>query len=240
MTTENHRPTWIDRLRELVLPIDCAGCAAPAAGQLCPRCHAELVSTRSVRLSCRDGPDRLGAGWYEGPLRRALVAYKERGRRALAMPLARLLSPVLTVLDGDVVCVPIPATAAARRRRGFDHVGRLASALASIDARMHVAPVLRARRRPDSVGLSATERVRAAESSFRVAPGAASRLRSFLERRALSLVVLDDIVTTGATAAAATRVLLSAGVRPRAVIAVAVVPPLYRKINLPWVVTSRT
>lgn len=65
------------------------------------------------------------AGAYDGALRTALLAYKERGRRDLAEPLGTLLAQVVVVASGTVP-VPVPCSARTSRARGGDHVLRLA------------------------------------------------------------------------------------------------------------------
>ncbi|WP_425564146.1 ComF family protein, partial [Pseudonocardia zijingensis] len=79
-------------LVDLVLPADCAGCGAPVA-PWCPRCSADLGPPTTPRLP--DAPDVLAVGRYTGPLRAALLRYKERGRRDLARPLGVLLAGAL-------------------------------------------------------------------------------------------------------------------------------------------------
>ena len=81
-------------LVELVLPAECAGCAAPpAVGAWCARCAERLGAQAWITLP--GGPLVLTAGRYTGPLRTALLRYKERGRRDLAAPLAHHLLPAL-------------------------------------------------------------------------------------------------------------------------------------------------
>jgi predicted amidophosphoribosyltransferase len=121
-------------LVDLVLPAECAGCAdPPAVGAWCARCVERLGSPAWVTLP--GGPAVLTAGRYTGPLRTALLRYKERGRRDLAAPLARHLRPsldaVLAEHPGPTWLVPAPSRPAAARARGGDHVARLARALAA-------------------------------------------------------------------------------------------------------------
>ena len=84
-------------LVDLVLPGDCAGCGLPAA-PWCTDCGAQLGPARPARPARRAGG--VAAGRYTGPLRAALLRYKERGRRDLAGPLAGLLADPLDDLLG--------------------------------------------------------------------------------------------------------------------------------------------
>jgi predicted amidophosphoribosyltransferase len=152
-------------------------------------------------------------GRYSGPLRTALLRYKERGRRDLAAPLARLLLPGLDQLSdvrhdpSRTWLVPAPSRPAAARARGGDHVLRLARAIAAERPDIRVAPALAlARRTRDSVGLDPAQRVANLEG------------RLFVRHVPLPppgswVVLLDDVVTTGATLRACRLALRNAGVR---------------------------
>lgn len=215
-------------LADLVLPRHCAGCGRPAQ-LLCARCYPGAP----LRLP---GPLHA-AGRYERGLRAALLAYKERGRRELARPLGTLLAGAVSGLmpSGALMpvsapalvpaLVPVPSTRAAARRRGGDHVRRLAHH-AGARLGLPVVPALRlVRPVRDSAGLGAEQR-RANLAGALAAP-APPRLGGDVrspQRRAnlagapavpaparLAAVVVDDIVTTGATLHESLRALHAAG-----------------------------
>jgi predicted amidophosphoribosyltransferase len=207
--------TW-SALAELVLPAACAGCAA-AIGQregLCADCAAALAAARPQRVRPQPEPAGLprcvALAAYAGALREAILAYKERGRHTLAGPLGdRLADVVATAVGaapGPVLLVPVPATAAASRERYGDHMLRLARRAARTLTRRGrpagVACPLRARPRPDSAGLSTPDRLRAAEGTFVLVPGRLPAVRAAV-RDGARVVIVDDVVTTGATLAAA-------------------------------------
>jgi predicted amidophosphoribosyltransferase len=154
------------------------------------------------------------AAEYAATVRQCLIAFKEHRRRDLAAPLAAMLSPVLrAAVPGPAVLVPVPATAAALRRRGFDHVAELTTRLAASLPGCRVARVLSAGRRPDSAGLTIAQRRLAAAGSLTGRVRACARLRSVLSRWPDTAVLLvDDIVTTGATLRAARQALTSQAV----------------------------
>ncbi len=207
----------LDDLADLVLPSACAGCAAdrvPLTAGVCAHCAAELEALRPFRTAPSPPPRGLPAcvavGAYEGALRGVLLAYKERGRHRLAGPLGTLLAAAVSTMAPravPVVLVPVPSTASAARERNGDHMARLAThavrRLRAAGWEADLSRPLQALPRPDSASLSVSERAAAAESSLRI-----RRARIGVPRRETpvkgTLVVVDDIVTTGATLAAVT------------------------------------
>jgi predicted amidophosphoribosyltransferase len=205
-------------LADLVLPAACAGCEIerlPLRYGVCGGCAAVLEGLHPFRTAPTPSPPGfprcVAVGAYEGPLRGVLLAYKERGRHRLAPPLGTLLAATVPALVPDrrpVTLVPVPSTAAAVRERHGDHMARLAGQavrrLRAAGWKADVAHLLEALPRPDSASLTVTERRAAAESSLRIR----SRRIGF-SRHAKpiegTLVVVDDIVTSGATLAAVRR-----------------------------------
>jgi predicted amidophosphoribosyltransferase len=210
-------------LLDLVLPAPCSGCGASASRfDLCDGCTAELAALVPGPVRPDPAPDGLPAcravGVYQGRLRELIVAYKERGRRALAAPLGdRLAAAVAGCVPGDrdVVLVPVPTTARAARERRGDHVLplvlRAARRLRQAGRAVVVLQALRALPRPDSTGLTAAERARVARSSLVARPGLYQNLEKISVSGAPAVVVADDVMTTGATIAATREALASAG-----------------------------
>jgi len=206
-------------LIELVLPADCPGCGAPGpAAPMCPTCAGALAALTPHPTVPDPPPPGLppcrALGAYQGMLRELILAYKERGRLGLAGPLGRALAVAVAgavPAGAPVTLVPVPATAAAARSRGGDHVLRLARVAARRFARggrvVSVRRLLVARpRRADSTELTAADRIARAEHAF--------RCRQVPQRRSRAgpVVLVDDLVTTGATLAGAAGSLRRAGV----------------------------
>ena len=148
-------------------------------------------------------------------LRLAIVAWKEEGRTSLLRPLAHLLAASVAEVVGDtpgpVVLVPVPTSRRSRLARGADVVDQLARVAAGLLRDAGVDVTVRqglrvARRTVDQSGLGARDRARNLAGAF--------ALRSSFALGDRHLVVVDDIVTTGATLGEAVRALRVAGHRP--------------------------
>jgi predicted amidophosphoribosyltransferase len=192
---------------DLVLPRRCAGCGEPRT-VWCEACAGTLGRLVPV---VRPGAGRAFAlGAYHGAARRAVLAFKERGRRELGVRLGAQLAAGVAELGGADYLVPAPSRRAAVRRRGGAHLVWLAKhCAAALPWRATVAAVLRVGGGRDSVGLDAAQRAANLAGRVRVVPGPPPG----------SVVLLDDVITTGATAAACRRALAAAGYRVTAVVA---------------------
>jgi predicted amidophosphoribosyltransferase len=183
---------------DLVLPRSCVGCGR-AGGAWCLPCRPGLPA-RVVALRT-DAVRVTSAADYDGAVRAALLAYKERGRRDLAAPLASLLTGAVEVTPAAAL-VPVPSAPAAVRERGGDHVLRLARRTARrTDRRLF--PVLRLDVSVrDSAGLGVAERAVNLSGAMVAQPPSTA---------GATVVIVDDIVTTGATLTEAARALRTAG-----------------------------
>jgi predicted amidophosphoribosyltransferase len=209
---------------DLILPTECGGCGMPST-RWCPACAEELsVHDHEPRVvTPRVDPEVpvFALGRYAGARRQAILAMKEHGRADLVAPLGRALALgvhrllMWGMVDIPLTIVPAPTRRSAARRRGGDPVTRLATVAVAAHPHITVAQALRMKALVrDSVGLNTTARERniAGRVVLKGRPG---------EWSGNEVLLVDDIVTTGATARESVRVLHDAGVRVVAALTIA-------------------
>ncbi|WP_163752095.1 ComF family protein [Mycolicibacterium helvum] len=205
---------------DLVLPLECGGCGAPST-TWCDTCAASLkVHTDEPHLvtpRIDPGVPVFALGHYAGSRRQAIVALKEHGRRDLVAPLARALALGIHqlvswgILDTPFTIVPAPTRALAARRRGGDPVTRIAAQATQRHPDIAVTRALKTRALVrDSVGLTSADRERNLAGRVKIAKPVTG-----------DVLLVDDIVTTGATAREAVRMLRKVGANVTAVLTLA-------------------
>lgn len=188
----------------------CARCARPlgpaAAAGACPDCRRLGPRFEAVRA----------AGAYRGALRRLVTGLKYARRPSCAWPLGELVAERLDgwgPLGGGVLLVPFPTTDRARRRRGFDPPALLAEEVSRrLGLPLARGVLQRAGDPPPQASLPRSGRLEAPRDTVVVHRAGAVEGRSVL--------LVDDVLTTGASANEAARVLLDAGAA-RVLVAVA-------------------
>lgn len=211
-------------LLDLILPPHCPGCGAEGE-LLCPRCRAPLWRRSDEPPGQPLGlPSTMPTGllqleWcatYSGPVRQALQAFKYRGDRRLCAPLAMALADRwLAVGRGADLVTWVPVHAARRRERGFDQAEELALAMAARVGLPVARCLARAQRTSAMHALGQAERAANLAGAFEVP----SHTRGGLDGR--WVLVVDDILTTGATLAGSAATLLHGGAAAVSAITVA-------------------
>ncbi|WKX74245.1 ComF family protein [Streptomyces sp. XD-27] len=236
---------WWQEISGLVLPVGCAGCGRPRTA-LCGRCHAAVCGQGARRVCPEPVPPGLPAvhasGAYGDEIRAVLLAHKERGGLRLAEPLGAALAGAVRAAvgggeaagprrcpGGPLLLVPVPSARRAVAARGHDPVRRIACAAAGALRRRgvpaRVLPVLRQHRGVrDQSGLDARQRRANLRGALGVAAGAGALLA------AGPVVLVDDLMTTGASLAEAARAVTDAG-GPVAGAAVVAAPPVAFEMN---------
>lgn len=212
---------------DLILPLECGGCEAPST-RWCDACAMELslADDRPHVVNPRVDPQVpvFALGHYAGARRQAILAIKERGRGDLVSPMAQVLAAGMDrllswgIVQTPLTMVPAPTRRLAARRRGGDPVARI--------ARIAGLSLFATAGHPDVTVVQAL-RIRAVARDS-AGLGAAARKRNIAGRVALQrcqlrneVVIVDDVVTTGATARESVRILKAAGVQVAAVLAIA-------------------
>ncbi len=187
------------------VPSGCARCGLPGPDPLCGACRADPPAFDAVRAG----------GLFGGPLADAIHAFKYGGRPALARPLGEWLARAAPLPPGALV-VSVPLARGRRVERGYDQAALLADTLAraaGARGRRLRGALVRTRETPPQVGKTRVERSRNVAGAFRAVRSA--------EIAGRDVVLVDDVVTTGATADAAARALREAGARSVEIVALA-------------------
>lgn len=244
---ETYSPMIMDMFRQasrLLLPMDCTICAQnltddpvpffcrrcwdmirPLRGPSCPRCHRPFASSSALSHSpthecqdCRTRGPYYSQVWapyaYCSPLQDAIALFKYRGKISLAEALGALLIRALPeCMDVDIL-MPIPLHPNRLRQREFNQSLLLAD---------RIGPALR-------LPVSCRNLVRIVDTAPQISLPRAARLQNLRKAFALRaphdvagtrILLVDDVFTTGTTASECARVLLEAGARHVAVLALA-------------------
>jgi predicted amidophosphoribosyltransferase len=226
MPSPAHLARGLRALADLSLPVECGGCGS-AGVRCCSSCAGVLRAAGPGPWSPTPAPPGFPPAWaalpYSGPVRGCVVSWKDGGRADLTQVLAPVLARSLGVALRDhrpwrarlaagapVALVPVPSAAAGARARGWRPVAELCETVRSrlpddLGVRLVPTLVMTGRVR-DQAGLRRSDRLDNLTGAMRV------RARRLAALEGACVVVVDDVVTTGATLREAARALGSAGV----------------------------
>lgn len=159
-----------------------AGSYARLYDHRCPVCHLPCLDSTYPCLWCTEG--RISWGGYEGLLARLLALHKSRKDYRLVHYLVRLLVPMMSMIEADLL-IPIPASQAGRRQRGYDQMVLLSMEL-SRQIGVPTCSILI--RKKGTVGL----------------------MKRSMKIESERIILLDDIYTTGKTSSDCRKILRDA------------------------------
>jgi ComF family protein len=218
--------TLLRELLDFALPPRCAGCGA-IIDQVhsfcadcwkgieflgdggCSACGLPLEGTDAGTCAvCLARPPRIArsrAAVSYSDLSRSLVLKLKYGRKvALARTMARYMAPLVRADSTDAILVPVPLHAARLWQRGFNQSALVAAELSKRTGLRSLPRLLRrTKRTPPLKGMSLLQRRKAVAGAFSIDPSAPVHGRT--------VVLVDDVLTTGSTANACARALIRAG-----------------------------
>ena len=199
---------------------DCAATLVGLGGAACRRCGVPDAAEPDGCPSCPPGLDRVLAPFaYEGAARAAILRLKFSGRRSVA---AALASPMASAIgDATTVLTFVPLGAARRRERGFDQARLLAREVGRVFGVAPARLLARVRETAPQARRGAGERREAMRGAF-----------AAVGEMPAAVVLVDDVCTTGATAAACADALRAAGCREVTLLAAArAIPRSYTRVG---------
>lgn len=223
---------FFNPLVDAIFPPRCPVCGERLAVQsgLCVECWATLIipaspSCEKCSRPFRDNMLHLGDGQcapcmadppshagvsaatlYNETSRKLVLAFKHGGKISLAPLMARLLQPQLPQIDSDWVIVPVPLHRWRLWKRGYNQSAELARALSKLcDGRLCVDALERRKMTPSLGGLGNTARKQVLEGAISV------HKKRKLKLAGAKILLVDDVLTTGATTNACISALKRAG-----------------------------
>ena len=185
----------------------CKSCFDEMASDQISRCYICNKLTRQYRV-CTSCHSSLRRVWWVGPyddtLKPVIASIKLGRKRRGARQIGEYLGDLLPYLPEDTIVVPVPTAPSRVRRRGFDQAVLLAKHFAA-RRNLPYAELLRRVSSADQIGKRRAERIRQMQHSF-----ALKTVKQSMS--SASVLLVDDVLTTGATLESAARLLRSAGV----------------------------
>lgn len=189
------REAW-EAVLDCLFPVTCAACPKPGRAPFCALCIEALEPAPRVELQ---GLVSVQAPYeYGGPMALALQALKFEGRAEVGPPLGRLVAGLVGAPAVDLI-VPIPLSRRRLTERGYNQARELARGLGTVASPRALA---RVEDRAPQVGLSREARLHHQDGAFRAETALVEGAR---------VLLVDDVISTGATLCAAAEALEAAG-----------------------------
>jgi ComF family protein len=196
------------------LCVDCWGELEVPGEPACRTCQTPMASAKNAVTTqcsgCQNEPPRhsgiIAATIYDDAARKLILTLKHGGKIALAPLLARLIAARLPIAETQPLLVPVPLHRWRLWRRGFNQAALLAGELAKLrKGELFVDGLIRKKRTPSLGGLGSEARARALDGAIAVRGGAKGRLAG------RDVILVDDVLTSGATSNACVTALLEGG-----------------------------
>lgn len=193
----------MNEILNLFLPTSCIGCHK-LGGPFCVDCQSNFPLV--ARATSRNEVSGFSFCSYGDLAAEIINAIKESGQTSLIGPVSGLMAKAWPEALRNAVLVPVPSSPANYKRRGYQHTLKLANALEKRLPGLKTYALLRSENnRLDQAGLSPDERISNVIGAFR------ADLRGF-QADGRAIVLIDDVLTTGATISSAAKVLSGAGI----------------------------
>ena len=230
MTTED----LTRKISHALLPVDCAGCGKslwgdpipffcrpcwstirPISDPTCPRCQFPFNSELALRFSpqhncitCRKRPPAYTQAWtlypYQSPLKEAIGLFKYRSKIALARPIANLMITALRSIPPIDLIIPVPLHSVRLREREYNQSLLLAQHLSNhFHIPLSYTALMRRRQTQPQTFLKRKDRLKNLRQSFVVAS------TQLIDGK--SILLVDDVFTTGTTVNECAKILRKAG-----------------------------
>lgn len=189
--------------------IVCSACMTLEIAEVPSRCYRCLQATKDFATckSCRSR-SKLGHVWvrslYEDVSSRLVLSFKYERARSAYVPIAKALAETIPLLPQNTIVIGVPTATSRIRQRGYDHTKLIVREFATATGLVWTAPVVRSGQ-AHQFGSSRQVRRRQLERTFRVV--------SPNEVKDKSILLVDDVVTTGATLETLAQVLKTAGAK---------------------------
>jgi ComF family protein len=216
-------PAWADIWRkglDFVFRSPCPLCLRVASPVFCRDCNQKLLGCRRpvTEIKVSDLPPLYCWGSYEGALKQSLAKLKYDHQRRIAQPLGHWLAELWQppIMRSRVV-IPIPLHRDREQQRGYNQADLIAQSFCqSTGLSLRSQGLIRPHATTAQYGLSRLDRYQNLQSAFSIGPD----LHNFSSK--LSVILIDDIFTTGATLKAAVNTLQNSGIQVAALFAIAV------------------